>query len=105
LGYSHRGGEIYNRFCASCHGQSGQTGKAGSILQPDYLRLVSDQYLRSVTIAGRPELGMPNYQNLVPNQSMSDQDMAVIVGCLASHRNAADSAQCITANPGGTPNP
>ena len=105
LGDANRGGEVYNRFCASCHGQSGQTGKAGSILQPDYLRLVSDQYLRSDTIAGRPELGMPNYQNLVPNQPMSDQDIADIVGWLASRRNAANVAQDLSANPGGTPNP
>jgi mono/diheme cytochrome c family protein len=105
LGDANRGSEVYNRFCASCHGQNGQTGKAGSILQPDYLRLVSDQYLRSVTIAGRPELGMPNYQNLVPNQPMSDQDIADIVGWLASRRNAANIAQDIGANPGGTPNP
>jgi mono/diheme cytochrome c family protein len=105
LGDANRGSEVYNRFCASCHGQVGQNGKAGSILQPDYLQLVSDQYLRSVTIAGRPELGMPNYQNLVPNQPMSDQDIADIVGWLASHRNAANVVQGVSANPGGTPNP
>jgi cytochrome c oxidase cbb3-type subunit III len=105
LGDANRGSEVYNRFCASCHGQVGQNGKAGSILQPDYLQLVSDQYLRSVTIAGRPELGMPNYQNLVPNQPMSDQDIADIVGWLASHRNAANVVQGVSAIPGGTPNP
>jgi cytochrome c oxidase cbb3-type subunit III len=105
LGDANHGSEVYNRFCASCHGQVGQNGKAGSILQPDYLQLVSDQYLRSVTIAGRPELGMPNYQNLVPNQPMSDQDIADIVGWLASHRNAANVVQGVSANPGGTPNP
>ncbi|MGA8479714.1 MAG: cytochrome c [Chthoniobacterales bacterium] len=99
LGDANRGTEVYNRFCASCHGQVGQNGKAGSILQPDYLQLVSDQYLRSVTIAGRPELGMPNYQNLVPNQSMSDQDIADIVGWLASHRNAANVVQGANGNP------
>ena len=105
LGDANHGSEVYNRFCASCHGQVGQNGKAGSILQPDYLQLVSDQYLRSVTIAGRPELGMPNYQNLVPNQAMSDQDIADIVGWLAARRNAANVAQDVNANPGGTPNP
>jgi cytochrome c oxidase cbb3-type subunit III len=105
LGDANHGSEVYNRFCASCHGQVGQNGKAGSILQPDYLQLVSDQYLRSVTIAGRPELGMPNYQNLVPNQPMSDQDIADIVGWLASHRNAANVVQGVSAIPGGTPNP
>jgi cytochrome c oxidase cbb3-type subunit III len=105
LGDANRGSEVYNRFCASCHGQVGQNGKAGSILQADYLQLVSDQYLRSVTIAGRPELGMPNYQNLVPNQPMSEQDIADIVAWLASHRTAAGVAEGVNANPGGTPNP
>jgi cytochrome c oxidase cbb3-type subunit 3 len=105
LGDANRGSEVYNRFCASCHGQVGKNGKAGSILQADYLQLVSDQYLRSVTIAGRPELGMPNYQNLVPNQPMSEQDIADIVAWLASHRTAAGVAEGVNANPGGTPNP
>jgi mono/diheme cytochrome c family protein len=104
LGDANHGSEVYNRFCASCHGQVGQNGKAGSILQPDYLQLVSDQYLRSVTIAGRPELGMPNYQNLVPNQPMSDQDIADIVAWLVSHRNSSNIAPGANANPGASPN-
>lgn len=105
LGDANHGSEVYNRFCASCHGQIGQTGKAGSILQPDYLQLVSDQYLRSVTIAGRPELGMPNYQNLVSNQPMSEQDIADIVAWLVSRRNASSVAQETNANPSASPNP
>jgi cytochrome c oxidase cbb3-type subunit 3 len=105
LGTADHGSEVYNRFCASCHGQVGQKGKAGSILEPDYLQLVSDQYLRSVTIAGRPELGMPNYQNLVPNQPMSDQDIADIVAWLASHRNLSNAVQEANANPSASPHP
>jgi cytochrome c oxidase cbb3-type subunit III len=105
LGSADHGSEVYNRFCASCHGQVGQKGKAGSILEPDYLQLVSDQYLRSVTIAGRPELGMPNYQNLVPNQPMSDQDIADIVAWLASHRNVSNPVQEANANPSASPHP
>jgi mono/diheme cytochrome c family protein len=105
LGSANRGSEVYNRFCASCHGQVGQKGKAGSILEPDYLQLVSDQYLRSVTIAGRPELGMPNYQNLMPNQPMSDQDIADIVAWLASHRNVSSAVQEANANPSASPHP
>ena len=104
LGDANHGSEVYNRFCASCHGQVGQNGKAGSILQPDYLTLVSDQYLRSVTIAGRPELGMPNYQNLVPNQPMSDQDIADIVAWLVSHRSASNVEPGASASPGASPN-
>jgi len=41
----------------------------------------------------------------VPNQPMSNQDIADIVGWLAAHRNAANVAQDVNANPGGTPNP
>ena len=105
LGDANHGSEVYNRFCASCHGQVGENGKAGSILQPDYLQLVSDQYLRSVTIAGRPELGMPNYLNLVPNQPMSGQDIADIVAWLASHRSAPTVVPEANASPSPSSNP
>jgi cytochrome c oxidase cbb3-type subunit III len=93
LGDADRGSEAYNQYCASCHGQAGQGGqKAGSIVNPDYLHLVSDQYLRSVIIAGRPELGMPNYQEFVKNQPMSPEDIANVVAWLASHRQSESEA-------------
>ncbi len=93
LGDSTRGSEAYNQYCANCHGQAGQGGeKAGSIVNPDYLHLVSDQYLRSVIIAGRPELGMPNYQQFVKDHPMSPEDIANIVAWLASHRQTGEGA-------------
>jgi cytochrome c oxidase cbb3-type subunit III len=93
LGDADRGSEAYNQYCAGCHGQAGQGGKkAGSIVNPDYLHLVSDQYLRSVIIAGRPELGMPNYQEFVKDHPMSPEDIANIVAWLASHRQNASEA-------------
>ena len=55
LGDAAHGSEVYNTYCAGCHGQLGQGGKnGGSVVNSDYLHLVSDQYLRSVMIAGRP---------------------------------------------------
>jgi cytochrome c oxidase cbb3-type subunit 3 len=93
LGDADRGAEAYNQYCAGCHGQAGQGGqKAGSIVNPDYLHLVTDQYLRSVIIAGRPELGMPNYQEFVKDHPMSPEDIANIVAWLASHRQNASEA-------------
>jgi len=93
LGDSTRGSEAYNQYCAGCHGQAGQGGeKGGSIVNPDYLHLVSDQYLRSVIVAGRPELGMPNYQQFVKGQPMSPEDIANIVAWLASHRQTGEGA-------------
>src|SRR5262249_15625736 len=53
LGDANQGANVYNQYCASCHGQAGTGGKSGSVVNPDYLHLVSDQYLRSVVIAGR----------------------------------------------------
>jgi len=93
LGDADRGSEAYNQYCAGCHGQAGQGGpKAGSIVNPDYLHLVTDQYLRSVIIAGRPELGMPNYQEFVKDHAMSPEDIANVVAWLASHRQNASEA-------------
>ena len=81
-----QGANVYNQYCASCHGQAGTGGKSGSIVNPDYLHLVSEQYLRSVVIAGRAELGMPNYQYMVPGKPMSNEDIANVVAWLSSHR-------------------
>src|ERR1700736_3172188 len=61
LGDAERGEAVFAQDCANCHGSEGAgvPGKAGSVVDPTYLRLVSNQYLRTVVIAGRPELGMP----------------------------------------------
>jgi cytochrome c oxidase cbb3-type subunit 3 len=93
LGDANHGSEVYNQYCASCHGQAGQGGeKAGSVVNPDYLHLVSDQYLRSVIVGGRPELGMPNYQEFVKDHPMSTQDIADVVAWVASHRLTTEEA-------------
>ena len=66
--------------------------KPAQLVNPDYLHLVSDQYLRSVIIAGRPELGMPNYQEFVKDHPMSSEEIADVVAWLASHRLTAEEA-------------
>jgi mono/diheme cytochrome c family protein len=82
-----RGATAFGTYCASCHNADGTGGKGGgSVVNSDYLHLVSDQYLRSVVIAGRPELGMPNYQQLVPNKPMSPEEISDVVAWLISHR-------------------
>ena len=45
--------------------QTARAGRrAGSIVDPAYLALVSDQALRTTVIAGRPDLGMPDWREL-----------------------------------------
>ena len=82
----HNGATVYAESCADCHGKEGTGGKSGSVVDPSYLSLASDQYLRSVIIAGRPELGMPNHQGLVPGKPLTSEQIADVVGWLASHR-------------------
>jgi cytochrome c oxidase cbb3-type subunit III len=82
-----RGADVYTTFCSSCHGPDGQGGKkAGSIVNATYLALVSDQYLRTIVIAGRPELGDPDWRSDVPGHPMSAQDISDVVAWLITHR-------------------
>ena len=80
------GAAAYVTYCSSCHGADGHGGKASSIVDPSYLALVSDQYLRTIVIAGRPELGAPDWRGDVPGKPMSPDDVSDVVAWLAGQR-------------------
>jgi mono/diheme cytochrome c family protein len=85
-----RGAAVYATFCASCHGLDGQGGKGGSaIANSAYLLLVSDQYLRTIAIAGRPELGAPDWRGNVTGRPMTPLEISDVVAWLASQRSAS----------------
>jgi cytochrome c oxidase cbb3-type subunit 3 len=82
-----RGADAYQTFCSSCHGPDGTGGKkASSIVDGSYLALVSDQYLRTTVIAGRPELRAPDWRENVPGRPMSDQEVTDVVAWVVSRR-------------------
>jgi cytochrome c oxidase cbb3-type subunit 3 len=82
-----QGAVAYGAYCASCHGAEGGGGKtAGAITNETFLALVSDQGLRTTVIAGRPELGAPDWRGNVPGKPMSEQEITDVVAWLASHR-------------------
>jgi cytochrome c oxidase cbb3-type subunit III len=83
-----QGQQVYTTYCASCHGAAGADGKskAGSITDPSFLALVSDQVLRTVVIAGRSDIGQPDWRNDLPGHPMSDQEVTDVVGWLSSQR-------------------
>ncbi|MDQ1406958.1 MAG: cytochrome c oxidase cbb3-type subunit [Acidobacteriaceae bacterium] len=88
-GNAQRGAEVYQTFCSGCHGPNGTGGdKASSIVDGSYLALTSDQYLRITVIAGRPELGAPDWRGNVPGKPMSDQEVTDVVAWLAARRAA-----------------
>ena len=86
-GNAEQGRVVYEKFCASCHGSDGSgESKAGSVTDPAYLSLISDQGLRTIVITGRPDFGAPDWRGNVPGHPMSDQEISDVVAWLSSKR-------------------
>lgn len=80
-----RGTIVYDTYCSSCHGPNGRGGKrAGSIVDPTYLALVSNQSLRTTVIAGRSDLGSPDWRNDVPGEPISAENVSNVVAWLVA---------------------
>jgi cytochrome c oxidase cbb3-type subunit 3 len=62
--------------------------KAGSIVDGSFLGLVSDQGLRTTIIAGRPDIGQPDWRKDVPGRPMNGQEVSDVVAWLAARRPA-----------------
>ena len=68
-GNKDRGTQVFARACDKCHGTQGQGEQdgeplpGGSLNDPAFLALISDQALRRIIITGRPDLGMPSYKS------------------------------------------
>jgi cytochrome c oxidase cbb3-type subunit 3 len=83
-----QGETTYKTFCASCHGPDGRGGTKGSSITDDsFLALVSDQGLRTIVIAGRPELGAPDWRGTIPGKPMTDREVTDVVAWLISRRS------------------
>jgi mono/diheme cytochrome c family protein len=81
-----RGASAYGVYCSSCHGADGRGGRASSIVDGSYLGLVSNQGLRTTVIAGRPEMGAPDWRGDLPGKPMSPEDVSDVVAWLAAQR-------------------
>jgi cytochrome c oxidase cbb3-type subunit 3 len=76
------GQNIYRVGCSSCHQQGQQ-----KITDVSYLALVSDQSLRTIVIAGRPDLGHPDWKQVRHGQPMTDQNVSDVIAYLHSLRS------------------
>lgn len=86
-GNASQGEVAYKTYCESCHGPGGRGGPKGSAITNDsFLALVSEQGLRTIVIAGRPELGAPDWRGDVPGKPMSEQEITDVVAWLSSRR-------------------
>jgi cytochrome c oxidase cbb3-type subunit 3 len=89
-GNSNRGAKLYSANCQSCHGPEGKGGPtAGSITDVSYLSLVSNQYLRTITIAGRPDLPHPDWKQYPSGQPLSSAQVSDVVAWMISKRPPA----------------
>jgi cytochrome c oxidase cbb3-type subunit III len=77
-----RGEQVYHAACARCHQQSSK-----SIVDPTYLALVNDQTLRTLIIAGRPDIGQPDWSSDIPGHALTDQEVTDVVAWLATQRS------------------
>lgn len=89
-GDSLRGAAAYQTYCARCHGTDGAGGSAGSIVDPNFLELVSDQGLRTTVVVGRSDLGKSDWRSILPGRPMSPQEIDDVVAWLAAHRQAPE---------------
>jgi mono/diheme cytochrome c family protein len=86
-GNADHGQLVFGTYCASCHGsEGGGTQKGSAVTNDSFLALISDQALRTIVIAGRPELGAPDWRGNVPGRPMTDQEITDVVAWLASRR-------------------
>jgi len=97
LGDPERGRAVFAAACANCHGADGGGGpKARSIVDPSYLALVSDQHLRTTVIAGRADLGMPDWRGQIPGRALSPAEISNVVAWLVTKRTP------VPGRPGGS---
>ena len=97
-GDAKHGAQAYQARCAVCHKQTRE-----EITDPVYLALVSDQALRTMMIAGSPDIGQPDWRHDSadgkPATPLTDQDINDIIAYLDGLRNASPGFAGTAAEP------
>jgi cytochrome c oxidase cbb3-type subunit III len=84
-----QGAKVYADYCASCHSASGtDVGKSGAIADPAFLALYSDQSLRTLIIAGRPDLGHPGWRDYAGKAPLDSTQVNDLVAWLSAKRGS-----------------
>jgi len=91
------GDRAFAAFCADCHGADGSGGtKGGSVVDPNFLAIVSDQMLRTSVVAGRPDLGMPDWRE-AGKRPMTPQEITDVVAWMTAQRKTFPEARLLGA--------
>jgi mono/diheme cytochrome c family protein len=91
LGDARAGEAVFKTQCSRCHGDNGTggAGRGGSVIEPALLSLESNQSIRTTVIAGRADLGCPNWKSDSPGHVMTPQEISDVVAWLSGHRTLA----------------
>ena len=84
-----KGQAVYAEACARCHGTDAEhRGSAGSILDGSFLALINEQTVRTTIVAGRPDIGEPDWRNHIPGRAMTDDEITNVSAWLIAQRPA-----------------
>jgi cytochrome c oxidase cbb3-type subunit 3/ubiquinol-cytochrome c reductase cytochrome c subunit len=94
------GPAVYAQACARCHGASTEhRGEAGSILDGSFLALVNEQTIRTTIIAGRPDIGEPDWRGHIPSRPMTDDEITDVSAWLIAQKPATPGQPYSNAKP------
>ena len=84
-----KGEQAYNTACAQCHEASpGKPAQGGSVRDGSFLALVNEQTIRTTVIAGRPDLGMPDWRGQVKGRALTDDEITDVTAWLMAQKPA-----------------
>ena len=86
-GDASKGQQVYGAACASCHGPDAQhPGKAGALLDGSFLALINEQTIRTIVIAGRPDIGQPDWRNHIHGHPLTDDEITNVSAWLMAQK-------------------
>jgi cytochrome c oxidase cbb3-type subunit 3/ubiquinol-cytochrome c reductase cytochrome c subunit len=87
-GSASNGAAVYAAACARCHGATAQQpGEAGSILDNSFLALINEQTLRTTIVAGRPDIGEPDWRSHIAGRPMTDEEVTDVTAWMMAQRS------------------
>lgn len=79
--------EIYNQYCAGCHGANLQGGTGGSLIDDHWLHGGNDEDITRIIKQGVPTAGMPGWAH-----ALTDEQVRSLVILIREERKLADLA-------------
>ncbi len=83
------GQAVYTAACARCHGADREhPGPGGSILDGSFLALINAQTLRTTIVAGRPDVGQPDWRGDIPGRALTDAEISEVTAWMIAQTPA-----------------